>query len=230
MVAEINRRYLEAISGFVCVGVAADAAEAKEALNREPIDLVLLDIFMPKANGLALLKEIRKEEKSIDVIVISAANDLSSIKTALRFGAVDYLIKPFEFERLNTALCMYRQEHEYLKQRRKLSQEDLDQWRFCQIKAKGKGLELPKGLTRETLQRVVDVIDEWGDEEFTTGELAEKVGISRVSVRKYLKFLTELAFVTVRLTYRAVGRPVARYRRSAENREQVAPYLKAPGS
>jgi two-component system, CitB family, response regulator MalR len=228
MVAEINKRYLESISGFVCIGVAANAMEAKAVLDKKMADLVLLDIFMPGESGLALLKEIRKEEKSIDVIVISAANDMHSIKTALRLGAVDYLIKPFEFERLNAALRMYQQEHELMRKQEELSQEDLDNWLLYQSRSKETRPELPKGLAQETLQRVVNLIFELGNEGFSTEELADKVGISRVSVRKYLKFLADIGFVTVTLTYRSVGRPVAHYRLCEMNKEKIAPYLKAP--
>lgn len=227
MVAEINKRYLGSISGFTCVGVVSDVQGASAFLDRKAVDLVLLDIFMPGKNGLELLTEIRKKEKSIDVIVISAANDIQNIKKALRLGAVDYLIKPFEFERLNSALRIYQNEHEFMKEQQKLNQEELDKLLHYQYKINATPLELPKGLSQETLQRVVDWIFEMKTEGFSTEELANKVGISRVSVRKYLKFLTEIEFVSIDLIYRSVGRPVYLYFLNEINSERIKPYLKA---
>lgn len=71
-----------------------------ELLQTMEVDLILLNIYMPAINGLQLLDRIRKSDHAADVTVITAASDMSSIKMALRLGAVDYLIKPFEFHRL----------------------------------------------------------------------------------------------------------------------------------
>lgn len=227
MVAVINKRYLDSIPGFTCAGVVSDVSEAWAFLESQPVDLVLLDIFMPGKNGLELLTEIRKEGKSIDVIVISAANDIQTIKKALRLGAVDYLIKPFEFERLNSALQIYRMEHEIMKEQEELSQEELDQLLLHQNKTQPTPQQLPKGLTQETLRRVVDSIFEMKAERFTAEELANQVGISRVSIRKYLKFLTGIGFVSIDLAYGTVGRPVYQYYLNESNIERVELYLKA---
>ena len=68
------------------------------------LGLLILDIFMPTMDGLQLLGKIREHGFDVDVIIVSAANDKDKIKQALRLGAVDYIIKPFEFERFNLAL------------------------------------------------------------------------------------------------------------------------------
>jgi two-component system, CitB family, response regulator MalR len=225
MVGEINRHYLESISGFSCIGIASNAAEAWTFLRKEPVDLVLLDIFMPGKNGLQLLTEIRKEEKSVDVIVISAANDIQNIKKALRLGAVDYLIKPFTFERLKSALQTYQKEQEMITEREEWSQEELDKLLLHQEQTPPSPTELPKGLTQETLQRVVDSIFTM-NEGFTAEELAQSIGISRVSVRKYLKFLVEIGFLSVDLIYGTVGRPVYRYDVNEHHSARITPYIK----
>nr|WP_258567726.1 response regulator [Paenactinomyces guangxiensis] len=229
MVAEINKRYLTSIPEFTCVGVVSDVSQALLFLERKPADLVLLDIFMPGKNGLELLTEIRKKEKSIDVIVISAANDIQNIKKSLRLGAVDYLIKPFEFERLNSALRMYQKEHEFTKEQEELTQEDLDKLLLYQNKTDLISPQLPKGLTQKTLRHVVNSIFEIKSKGFTAEELAGKVGITRVSIRKYLKFLTEIGFLSIDLSYGTVGRPVNQYYLNERNTKRVEIYLKAPG-
>lgn len=105
MVAEFNKHYLEQIGGFALRGIAASVDEGLKLLEKKEIDLILLDIFMPGLSGLELLSQIRKMGKGVDVIVVSAAADSYSIKKALQYGAVDYLIKPFEFERFREARC-----------------------------------------------------------------------------------------------------------------------------
>ncbi|PTM59074.1 response regulator [Desmospora activa] len=225
MVAEINRRYLESIDGFACAGVVSGVSEASAFLEKHVVHLVLLDIFMPGKNGLTLLSEIRNQERGVDVIVISAASDIASIKTALRLGAVDYLIKPFEFDRLLAALKAYQREHQLLSEQAELTQEKLDELLLHPSDKPAAMRELPKGLTKETLQRVVKAIPLMGDSYFSTEELADRVGISRVSMRKYLKFLTEIGYLSLELHYRPAGRPAHLYRLERTKTDKLDPYL-----
>ncbi|MBA4602496.1 response regulator [Thermoactinomyces mirandus] len=224
MVAEINHRYLMSMSGFSCTGIARNRAEAMALLEKEKIDLVLLDIHMPGENGFSFLKEIRQQERQVDAIVISAANDIENIKKALRLGVVDYLIKPFEFKRLKFSLNQYKKEKELLGRHRVLSQDELDRFLFQQKEIKARA-ELPKGLAVKTLQSVVDGILALGNMEFTAEELAREIGLTRVSVSKYLKFLSEIGFVSVQLSYGTVGRPLSRYSLNQKNKDRVAPFL-----
>ncbi|HET7657200.1 MAG TPA: response regulator [Bacillales bacterium] len=225
MVAEINKKYLEALYGFKMVGVVSNGEEALAFLDNHPVDLVLLDIFMPKKNGLELLADIRSMKSSVDVILISAASDIQSIKSALRLGAFDYLIKPFEFERFHAALVTYQKEQEFIsKQKEQLSQEQLDRF-LSQSHALASKAELPKGLTKETLQRTVNQIFAWRAKRFSTTDLSEEVGISRVSMRKYLSFLTEIGFITAELNYKSTGRPVYQYHLNGSNSQTITPFI-----
>ncbi|AJQ28247.1 MAG: response regulator receiver and unknown domain protein [Firmicutes bacterium] len=209
MVAELNRRYVERVEGFLFYGIVKNGEEALATLRAKNIDLVLLDIFMPNMNGLELLSAIRQQEYSVDVIVVSAARDNQSIQMALRNGAVDYLIKPFEFERMQTALINFKKRLQLIREASNLSQNLLDQQIFArhsQIEG-----ELPKGLDRNTIKRVWEHILEQKDE-FTAEEMANYVGLSPVSIRKYLKYFQSVDLLHVEISYGAVGRPVYRYR------------------
>lgn len=209
MVSELNRRYVERVEGFLFCGIVKNGEEALLFLKEKVVDLVLLDIFMPAMNGLELLAAIRQQDYSIDVIVVSAARDNQSIQTALRNGAVDYLIKPFEFERMQTALVNFRKRLLLIRESPNLSQRDLDQQVFARnLQLDG---ELPKGLDRNTIKRVWERILEQ-KEEFTAEEMANYVGLSPVSIRKYLKYFQGVDLLSVEITYGAVGRPVYRYR------------------
>ncbi|MCO5385816.1 MAG: response regulator [Desulfitobacterium hafniense] len=211
MVSEFNKRYLEQVGGFELIAVAPSVADALHILDRQEIDLILLDIFMPGMNGFDLLAQIRKLGQGVDVIVVSAACDSQSIKKALRYGAVDYLIKPFEFERFKTALSAYREWVSMTKDQEKLSQAELD-IRMLHPNPLTVPSELPKGLTRNTLKTVWENIQETKKSSFSTEEMANRVGISRVSMRKYLSFLTDIGVIEMEVIYGSIGRPIYQHR------------------
>ena len=79
---------------------AADGLEALSHLRRERFDLLILDINMPKLDGLALLEKLRTEGMSIPILMLSARADKTDINHGLRIGADDYLTKPFSIEEL----------------------------------------------------------------------------------------------------------------------------------
>ncbi|NRD78146.1 response regulator [Bacillus sp. BRMEA1] len=207
MVAEINKQYLAKIYGFRLAATVNSVAEAIRVLGENDIQLILLDIFMPGKQGLELLAYLRKNDLEIDVIIISAASDLERIKRALRYGVVDYLIKPFEFERFNAALTTYLEQTRFINKQDSVSQQELDHLLLHRDEAVI-AEELPKGLTKDTLKQVWDAIHELKDGPFSTDEVANVLGISSVSARKYLNFLKELGILEVKVIYGAVGRPV----------------------
>lgn len=225
MVSEINRRYVAEVAGFDCVGTAANAEQAMSCMQEQHVDLVLLDIFMPGRSGLNLLAEIRAANQSVDVIMITAASDMKSIQTGMRLGAVDYLIKPFEFERLSAALKAYQREHRLLHEQQTLSQSDVDHL-FHAAEDFTDGATLPKGLTRETLQKTIGCIRKRDMAAFSTEMLAQEVGISRISMRKYLSFLVHIGYVIDDLSYGTIGRPTIIYRRNPEkSHDVIAKYM-----
>lgn len=210
MVAEFNRRYVELVEGFKLEAVVHSAIEALKILDSVEIDLILLDIFMPGMNGLELLIQLRQLGKGVDVIVITAACDRNNIKKALQFGAVDYIIKPFEFERLQAALLAYKSLVSLMEDQDRLSQVELDQ---CVLyKEQTLSTQLPKGIDRNTLTVTWGKIQELNRSLFSTEEMAKHVGISRVSMRKYLEFLRQIGTLKLELIYGTIGRPVYKYK------------------
>ena len=129
MVAELNRRYVAQIPGFQCCGTASTLEKAKEIIfnSDSPIDLILLDIYMQKENGLDLLPVLHNARCKSDVIVISSAADAVTIKDSLHYGVVDYLIKPFQASRFEEALTGWRQKKMALEKHQYYDQAELDQ-------------------------------------------------------------------------------------------------------
>jgi CitB family two-component system response regulator MalR len=224
MVVKFNKYYLEQVGGFELKAVAASSDAAFRVLEKEPIDLILLDIYMPGINGLELLSKLRKTDKNVDVIIVSAAKDSISIKKALQYGAVDYLIKPFEFERFNSALTSFKHREKFMNSQENLSQEELD--KLLIYKEQHSNLEaFPKGLDRNTLKLVWDKILEIKDTAFSTEELAVLLGISRVSIRKYLNFLEEIKALKKEVIYGSLGRPIYKYKYLKSNTNVINNYL-----
>lgn len=211
MVVKFNKRYLELIDGFQLKAAARSAEEAFDILKREKIDLILLDIYMPGIDGLELLSKLRKRDEFIDVIVVSAAHDSASIKKALQYGAVDYLIKPFEFERFKAALDTYLKRETIMKSHNDISQEELDKHLLARDR-EVLGSEIPKGLDKNTLKLSWEKIISLGGGSFSTEEIANQVGISRISMRKYVSFLEEAGILKKEIIYGSPGRPVYKYR------------------
>ncbi|MGV3489652.1 MAG: response regulator [Tuberibacillus sp.] len=225
MVAKINSSYLSFLEGFQCAGIVSNSQDALKFLEAQSIDLLLLDIYMPGKNGLELLSVVRKKNEPVDVIIITAASDIESIKKALRYGVVDYLIKPFTFERFQEALLKYKKEFDLLHQHRQLNQDDLDQLLLPRKISEEDEQNIPKGLTKETLQRTIKQILKRKHEPFSTESIAMDAGISRISMRKYLNYLTDIGCLHLDLDYKSIGRPTQLY--TLKNIDKIKSYLKA---
>ncbi len=208
MVAQLHEHYLNQIKGFKFCDLARNGVDGLKLLAQKKYDLVILDVFMPNMDGLQFLAKVRENAFDVDVIIVSAANDKDKIKQALRLGAVDYIIKPFEFERFNVALSNYQRRHSLVEAQDVIEQEELD--KTIIRKESGDLATLPKGLDKHTLVIVWKSICSF-DGMFTTDEVAAKVGISRVSIRKYLEFLKTVNLLKLDLHRGSVGRPVYKY-------------------
>lgn len=206
MVAAINAEYLSRIEGFVLRESYTSSRSCLDGLAGHEDALVLLDVFMPGISGIELLRRIRNEHPRVDVIMITADRNSQDIKTALRLGIIDYLMKPFTFERFQAALLAYRERRSLLNANHELDQSALDRRIFIRT-----NVEHPKGVDSDTLRLVERSLSE------RTGhcslkDLESETGLSRVSIKKYLVYLENTGKVTSRLEYPAVGRPVRKYR------------------
>lgn len=211
MVAKFNSIYLEGIPGFRIAGLASNVEESRTFLQSSPVDLILLDVYMKEATGIDLLKELRKSGNSVDVILITAANDKNSVQQALRLGAVDYLIKPFTFERFQNALLQYKKQFQLMSGGEEINQAEIDELFQVDHKIDSASFVLPKGLAKTTLSRISKQIIAWQGVTFSTAELAVSIGVSSVSTRKYLNYLAEQKLIETDIAYQETGRPLTNY-------------------
>lgn len=91
-------------SGYDVVGEAANGREAVEKYIELKPDLVTMDIIMPEVDGVQALKQIRDKDEDAKIIVISAIDQRESLMEAIKAGASDYIIKPFEPDRVLSAV------------------------------------------------------------------------------------------------------------------------------
>jgi len=86
------------------VYLAASAFEGMFCCVENSIDVIMMDIRMPGRDGLSALRDIKKKYPLIEVILITAYASMETVKEALRFGAFDYLVKPFDREETSSAI------------------------------------------------------------------------------------------------------------------------------
>jgi response regulator of citrate/malate metabolism len=207
MVAKIHAAFVARTPGFEVVRVVYTGADALRAVHELHPDLVLLDIYLPDRNGVEVLERLRAETPDVDVLVITAAREVDTVRRALRGGVVNYLIKPFEYDALRERLEHYAAAHHHLAEVTAAAQSDVDRV----FGAKTPSRPLPKGLSSETAELVRNVLRD-APSDLSASECAALAGLSRISARRYLEFFADTGKVKVRLRYGAAGRPERRYR------------------
>ena len=207
MVALINKRFLENMGFKDILGPVQTEEEIIQLLDKENIDLILLDVYLNKKNGIDILKSLRYKKYLTDVIMITAANSVEEVKRAFAYGVTDYLVKPFEFERFEEAINKYKQKNNLLNKREALSQQDID----VISKSLEEKIELPKGLNQKTLDRIMEFLKENKGKVWTLREIAYELKISNVTIKKYMDYLEDIKKVNVTLTSGNVGRPEYKY-------------------
>jgi two-component system, CitB family, response regulator len=210
MVRAINVKFLKRIEGFVLYKAVSNLTDAKKVISTKKPDLILLDVYLPKENGIDLLKWIRAQEIDIDIILITADKSIERIQEAFRYGVVDYLIKPFDFDRFKEALYQFKGRYDKFKNNDEIEQKELDKLIANSIVSKNEE-DFAKGLNRFTYRSIWDEIEKSNYEDLTAEYLAEKLGIARVTVRRYLEYMEKENKVEKLVEYGKVGRPQYKY-------------------
>ena len=125
-------------------------------------------------------------------------------------GIVDYLVKPFTFDRFRMALEKFMAQHNALKDMETLNQNSID---FIIANARKKSEEMyPKGIQEKTLRMILEHLQENPDQWLTGDEIAERTGLTSVTVRRYMNYLAESGKVAGEMNYETGGRPCMRYK------------------
>lgn len=214
-IAQINRRFVEKVPGYRVIGIATDESQAMEQLDIFLPDLILLDLYFPDMNGLQLLKTIRERYPQSDVIIITAAKELETVREAMRGGVFDFIIKPVVFERFQEKLNQYSRFRNKLKTlegtSRQVEQKEIDELLRSNGSGMSKDTYLPKGIDKLTLEKMSVLI---GDNSggLTAEEVGRRMGVSRSTARRYLEYFVSQGEMAADLSYGTVGRPERVYK------------------
>ncbi|MFS4094652.1 response regulator [Streptomyces sp. AF1A] len=208
-VARVNAAYVEKVPGFRVAGAARNAAEALHQVETLPrLDLVLMDHYLPDDTGLAVVREMRRRGHETDVIMVTAARDVTTVQSAMRQGALQYLVKPFAFAGLRAKLEAYAELRRTLDGGGEAGQAQVDRI-FGALSAPSQA-GLPKGHSPATAELVRQaLIDAPGP--LSAQETAERTGLSRQTAQRYLKLLERTGRARLTLRYGDAGRPEHRY-------------------
>ena len=176
--------------------------ETKEFLENSDTDLIILDNYLADGQGIEFLPEL----KGYPIIMITAANDVQTVEAALTNGVVDYLVKPFTYERFSQAIDKV-QDYMKLLSKEKINQDLIDDY-LNSGRVEEEEDSLPKGLSRITLKKVLENIKEQ-ETGFTTQQVADALDISRITIRKYLNHLVNINVLSEDAEYYTSGRPVS---------------------
>lgn len=144
------------------VFAAKDGEEATKILDKEAIDLALVDLVMPKVDGIELIKRMKKTQPAIVPIVLTGFGTITSAVEAMKAGAYHYLTKPFELDDI-ASLIATALEHSQLKEENRILKKQLrDKYRFENIVG-----------TSDEMAAVFDLVDKVAESDSTvliTGE------------------------------------------------------------
>ena len=209
MVADIDRQYVEMNRAFRVGQVFRSSADALDLLagGAQPVDLIILDYYTPAMTGLQFVDRLHALGLNPAIIMVTSANEGSIVQALLDRGVMDYLVKPFRCERFQQALERFRERKPSLTGGE--DQQTID--RRIRREEESAAPALEKGLNTGTLERVREFFRSYSGPALTSEQIAEQVGLSRITVRRYVGHMAEHGELDSCVDYQTGGRPCIRY-------------------
>lgn len=211
-IASLLSEHIAKLFPYHVVGIAPTIADAKMMINHLRPQLVILDNFLPDGTGLKLLKNLRAKDNPVDVLFVTAANNNENVITAVRYGAFDYLIKPFSLDKLSDSLQRYYDFSKSLSNDEQVNQSAVSKIYNTHISRESISRH-PKGIDEITLQKILVAFDE--GEVYTSESICEKASVSRTTARRYLEYAANLGYLSADIEHGRVGRPQRCYRKKS---------------
>lgn len=200
-VGRLHAEHVDAVPGFRALEPEQDGRRVHARVRAEHPDLVLLDVHLPQVSGLELLGSL-----DVDVMMLSAAAEADAVRTALRRGALAYLVKPFDPDALTAKLRAYARYRRILSSARVLDQAGIERAERVMFGGAEEVGATPAPTEASVLEAVTAARGE-----LTVMEVAEAVGVSRATAQRYLSQLAREGRLRLQLRYGQRGRPEHRY-------------------
>ena len=208
-IADLHQQYVEAQGTHEVTGNFRYGAELITTLSTAPHpDVLLADLYVPDVTAYELVDTVRKTAPHIDIVIISAAAETTHVTALYDRGVKDYLLKPFQAERLHASLAHLAQQRTLLSNAY-VTQQQLDQ--LFHIGASKHEQTMPKGIDAQTLETIKMAFLSHEMNHVTAAALSEQFGISRSTARRYLEHLVAENVLMTTLLYGTVGRPERQY-------------------
>lgn len=213
-ISKISKEYVEKSGKFQVKAVFSNGQEALNYIWLHPVDLIVLDLYMPSMNGKEFLYRLRKENIPVEVVVVTAANDAANMREVLPFGVLDYLLKPFSYDRFSQALERFIQRHQIIHALSGLDQGGIDAaFAFPAEQEVSQKIDLQaRGLVPAHYQALREYLKTHADSAFSAAELADAAGVSKVSIRRYLNCMIEYREATSCVQTKNAAQPTVSYR------------------
>lgn len=210
-VARIHAASVERVDGFVCVGQAHTAAQAREKIETEQPDLLILDIYLPDEDGLSLLRSLTGTGQAPDCVFITAARDLGSVREAISLGAMYYLVKPFGFDQLRDKLESYRRWRAEVVNAGPTNEADQATVDALYHMLRGTPETAEPRLLPPTMAKILKAVNV-AAEPVSAAVIATQLGVSRPTAQRYLTELHRRGALELDHEYGSTGRPINLYR------------------
>lgn len=206
--AESIRMNIEKISGFAVGAVTLTGSQSIRLLTHNSYDLVILDLDLSDMAGLEVCRSIRSRNAGPDIIAVTADRELATVRVAVSYGVIHYLVKPFDFADFRARLHRYALFRQQVADNAtgQIGQHEIDSALAMLSPDPTARPKAPKGLTTATLDAIVTCLRA-ASTPVSSDDVARTLGISRVTARRYLERLAQERLAIRRQRYGRPGRP-----------------------
>lgn len=210
MVASINQNYLLSNPLFVLDGIFRNGQEALDYLSGHTVDLAIIDYFMPMMDGKIFIQNCIQRNYSFSFIMITAANNPQDFSDILRLGALDYIVKPFTYDRFTLSIQKFLTVQTKLHSAKEMTQEMIDEIISSQTLPQT-SVPSTKGIQPYTLDAIINYLSDKPGVFYSCDEIAGSVKLSRITIKRYLNHLLDSHVIISKIDYNTGGRPSIRY-------------------
>ncbi len=207
-IAEIHAEMLRQTKRFNPVGIAETLQMARVMVKVHKPHLIILDNYLPDGLGIDFFREMvaDKVTSKTDIVLITASDEIDTVKAAMKLGCFDYLLKPVSYGRLQETLERYLSLNNAMKAFDNLEQRQIDDLFNMKLRDKQQS-QLPKGIEAITLDNIKRIFSQNIGVKYTVEQLSKEVGIGKTTARRYLEYCSANGLLNAENEYGKVGRP-----------------------